>query len=92
MERNGLRMNVQKNAYPPYPEYPYSPPVKGLFHNQIPVNSDIPGKYSVYIPDNFEHCSPGVMILTPDETSAQDSDALATAGLRAGKCKWRDRF
>ena len=64
-------MNVQKNAYPPYPEYPYSPPFKGLFHNQIPVDSDTPGKYSVYIPDNFEHCSPGVMILVPDETSAQ---------------------
>ncbi|MDR2404547.1 MAG: hypothetical protein LBD78_11025 [Spirochaetaceae bacterium] len=62
---------TKKSDYPPYPEYPYSPPVKGLFHNQAPQDSSVPGRYSIYIPDNFEPCSPGVMILTPNGTSAQ---------------------
>jgi polyhydroxybutyrate depolymerase len=62
---------TKKNSYPPYPEYPYSPPIKGLFHNQAPQDSSVPGRYSVYIPDNFEPCSPGVLILTPNGMSAQ---------------------
>jgi polyhydroxybutyrate depolymerase len=62
---------TKKNNYPPYPEYPYSPPVKGLFHNQTPKDASVPGQYSVYIPDNFEPCSPGVLILAPGGASAQ---------------------
>lgn len=30
------------------------------------------GNYSVYVPANFEYCSPGVMILTPDGMTAVD--------------------
>lgn len=54
-----------------YTEYPYFPPVKGLFHNQRPKDTSILGEYTVYIPDNFEHCSPAVLILPTDYTNAQ---------------------
>jgi polyhydroxybutyrate depolymerase len=66
-----IDQGTEKNSYPPYPEYPYSPPIKGLFHNQAPQDSSVPGRYSVYIPDNFEPCSPAILILTPTNTSAQ---------------------
>jgi polyhydroxybutyrate depolymerase len=60
-----------ENSYPPYPEYPYSPPIRGLFHNQTITNPNVLGTYSVYIPDNFDPCSPGVVILAPNNISAQ---------------------
>jgi polyhydroxybutyrate depolymerase len=61
----------KKSGYPPYPEYPYSPPISGLFHNQTITNPNVAGVYSVYIPGNFDPCSPGVVILAPDNMSAQ---------------------
>lgn len=30
------------------------------------------GNYSVYVPSNFEYCSPGVILLTPDGVTAAD--------------------
>ncbi|MDO4174926.1 MAG: S-layer homology domain-containing protein [Eubacteriales bacterium] len=30
------------------------------------------GNYSVYVPSNFEYCSPGVMLLTPDGVTATE--------------------
>lgn len=30
------------------------------------------GNYSVYVPSNFEYCSPGVVLLTPDGMTAKD--------------------
>lgn len=30
------------------------------------------GNYSVYVPDNFEYCSPAVLLLTPNGTTAKD--------------------
>lgn len=30
------------------------------------------GNYSVYVPSNFEYCSPAVMLLTPDGVTAKD--------------------
>ncbi len=36
----------------------------GRWDNQ--TVEDIPGSYSVYVPENFEYCSPAVLILTPD--------------------------
>jgi polyhydroxybutyrate depolymerase len=59
------------SEYLPYPDYPYSPPVKGIYHNQVPRDPALSGKYSVYIPDNFEACSPAILILPPDNTSAE---------------------
>ena len=48
------------------PNDPYAPPVSGMFHEQK-INADgLVGQYSVYIPENFEPCTDGVMILTPD--------------------------
>ncbi|MDR2404548.1 MAG: hypothetical protein LBD78_11030 [Spirochaetaceae bacterium] len=60
-----------RRDYPPYPAYPYSPPIKGLFHRQSLSNPDMLGFYSVYIPGNFDPCSPGVVILTPNNTTAE---------------------
>ncbi|MDL2293398.1 hypothetical protein LJC60_02060 [Ruminococcaceae bacterium OttesenSCG-928-D13] len=73
----GTMYTKNKQANPPYPEYPYSPPVKGVFHNQIPFDGSLAGnytaigQYSVYIPDNFEPYSPAIVLLPPDNTSAQ---------------------
>ena len=53
------------------PNDPYAPPVSGMFHEQK-INSDgLVGQYSVYIPENFEPCTDGVMILTPDGMTAK---------------------
>ncbi|MDR2785076.1 MAG: hypothetical protein LBB83_04085 [Treponema sp.] len=60
-----------RRDYPLYPEYPYSPPVSGLFHRQSRTNPNVLGFYSVYIPGNFDPCSPGVVILTPNNTTAE---------------------
>jgi len=68
---NKLSSLISNRVYPPYPEYPYSPPITGLFHNQTPRDVTISGQYTVYIPDNFEHCSPAILIVPPDNTSAQ---------------------
>lgn len=54
-----------------YPDYPYAPPIKGMFYNQSPRDASINGRYSVYIPDNFEPCSSAVMILPTDYTSSK---------------------
>lgn len=35
-------------TYPPYPTYPYSPPITGMFHDQSPRDPSISGRYSVY--------------------------------------------
>lgn len=64
-------MSEKKQVYPPYPEYPYSPPIQGLFHNQIPLDTSVSGQYSVYIPADFQPCSPAVVLLPPANTSAQ---------------------
>jgi polyhydroxybutyrate depolymerase len=64
---------------PPYPDYPYSPPIQGAFHNQPTLAATVPGQYSVYIPENFEPCSPAVLILPPNGVSAQ-SFYSGTAG------------
>ena len=53
------------------PADPYTPPVSGLFHEQQVDANGMTGQYSVYIPDAFEPCSDGVLILTPDDTTAQ---------------------
>jgi polyhydroxybutyrate depolymerase len=68
---NSPNQTVGKNSYPPYPEYPYAPPICGLFHNQTLTNPNVLGTYSVYIPGNFDPCSPGVVILTPNDITAQ---------------------
>ena len=53
------------------PDDPYAPPVSGMFHEQK-INADgLVGQYSVYIPENFEPCTDGVMILTPDGMTAK---------------------
>ena len=53
------------------PNDPYAPPVSGMFHEQK-INADgLVGQYSVYIPENFEPCTDGVMILTPDGMTAK---------------------
>ena len=62
-------MNI--NSISAYPENPYSPPISGVFHEQSPRDTTVPGKYTVYIPDSFQPCSPAVMILAPDYTTAQ---------------------
>jgi polyhydroxybutyrate depolymerase len=48
---------------------PYSPPIKGVFHEQR--LEKFSGQYSVFIPDSFQPCNPGVMILTPNSTTAK---------------------
>ena len=54
---------------PVNPKNPYGPPISGTFHNQ--KVADYTGNYTVYIPENYEFCSPAVMILTPDGQSAE---------------------
>lgn len=54
-----------------YSDNPYAPPIKGVFHNQSPLDKTVPGKYTVYIPGTFEPCSPAVVILTPNGVSAE---------------------
>lgn len=58
-------------SYIPYPTDPYAPPVQGVFHNQSPSDETVPGKYTVYIPQSFQPCSPAIVILTPDGISAE---------------------
>lgn len=54
------------------PANPYQPPVSGMFHEQQ-INADgVTGQYSVYIADEFEPCSDGIMVLTPDGVTAKE--------------------
>lgn len=51
------------------PQNPYRPPVSGAFHRQsLEENND---QYTVYISPDFEPCSGGVLVLTPDNTTAE---------------------
>ena len=40
-------MNI--NSISAYPENPYSPPISGVFHEQSPRDTTVPGKYTVYM-------------------------------------------
>lgn len=51
------------------PKAPYGPPISGVFHNQQVEGYD--GNYTVFIPDNYEFCSPAVMLLTPEDQTAE---------------------
>ena len=53
------------------PEDPYLPPVSGMFHEQKIDADGVTGQYSVYIAADFEPCTDGVLVLTPDGTTAQ---------------------
>lgn len=37
-------MNI--NSISAYPENPYSPPISGVFHEQSPRDTTVPGKYA----------------------------------------------
>nr|WP_295948504.1 S-layer homology domain-containing protein [uncultured Agathobaculum sp.] len=52
------------------PQSPYDPPVSGLFHDQS-LDGDNAGEYTVYISPDFEPCSGAVLLLTPDDTTAE---------------------
>ncbi|MBS4534890.1 hypothetical protein GOQ29_04580 [Clostridium sp. D2Q-14] len=54
-----------------YPTDPYAPPITGIFHNQTPRNTSLAGRYTVYIPNNFEHCSQAILILPDNQMTAQ---------------------
>lgn len=60
------------------PADPYQPPVSGMFHGQQIDADGVTGQYSVYIADNFEPCSDGILVLTPDGTTAQEFLRSAT--------------
>lgn len=52
------------------PAAPYGPPISGIFHNQQVEGYD--GNYTVFIPENYEFCSPTVMLLTPEDQTAEE--------------------
>lgn len=54
------------------PENSYQPPVSGMFHEQQIDVDGVTGQYSVYIADNFEPCSDGILVLPPDGVTAQE--------------------
>ena len=60
------------------PADPYQPPVSGMFHGQQIDADGVTGQYSVYIADNFEPCSDGILVLTPDGTTAEEFLSSAT--------------
>lgn len=60
------------------PADPYQPPVSGMFHGQQIDADGVTGQYSVYIADNFEPCSDGILVLTPDGMTAQEFLRSAT--------------
>ena len=70
----GAMMTVSASAAadgaPVDPSDPYGPPISGTFHGQTLEGYE--GCYTVFIPDSFEFCSPGVMLLTPDGQTAQE--------------------
>ena len=54
------------------PAKPYDAPVRGMFHNQ-PVRSEtVGGEYSVYIPETLQPWRPVVIVLPPDQVTAQE--------------------
>ena len=60
------------------PADPYQPPVSGMFHGQQIDADGVTGQYSVYIADNFEPCSDGILVLTSDGMTAQEFLRSAT--------------
>lgn len=51
------------------PQAPYQPPVSGLFHQQSLTGEN--DAYTVYISPDFEPCSGAILVLTPDNMTAE---------------------
>lgn len=54
------------------PGNPYVSSVTGMFHRQDTGSEENPGRYSVFLPESLGQCVPGVLIVVPGQSTAED--------------------